>query len=282
VNSHWPILVALILIVSAGVYGFVVQTENEQRGKAPFDIRQLPTKYVSAPPAATTNTVYQIKTFAQEQAAPVATLNRLIPGAKTAVVPGAPGVGIVAVDRDAIFTSLRATVEQRYGVPASQTATGFSLAVPGVRMDVDGVAWSIALYNDNKPQPTVQSDGFVAMMNLLAATLEIDMNTTATPLGDGKVSRRPSSKLGRLSMMTDPKMNNSVTIKPLVKKPTTPIVPGAPGMNVNPNITRNGAVLPTPPNVPGAGAPTRPQVVQPARPLPAPVAPVKPPANDQF
>ncbi len=292
-NSHWPILLAVLMVGAAGVYGFYMQSEYEQRAKVVPEIRTLPTKYSPAPVIRPMGPIAQFRPE-DTTSVPQSQIQQPIPisipanlqtapatRTMTAKIPGTVNA-IGAADRDAVFNNLRAAVSQRFGVQPLQTATGYAAAIEGARLEVDFNAWSIAIYNDNKLKPLTQSEGFWAILNLVAANLEMDLNAPANNLANGQVTRRLQSKLGRLSSLTDPAMNNSVVIRPLVKT----VVQPAAGVQQNGNVVKPPAAgvramapLPTPPTpvVPAAQA----KPVKPALPG-APVQPVKPPSADQF
>jgi hypothetical protein len=165
---------------------------------------------------------------------------------------------------------MRTALIQRFGVMPMATATGgFAIAADGVRVEVETTAnWSVNIYNDNKAAPAVQTENFKSALNVVAAQLEMDLGPAPNIAPDGKLTLRTSSKLGRVSMVTDPAMGNSATIKPLQHRLATP--PSA-----------NPAVNQVAPQV-------QPQVINkpkiarvPAVPTP-PIAPPKPPSNDQF
>lgn len=263
-NSHWPLLLAILMIGAAGFYGYYVQGENEEHGKVVSEIKTLPAKYVStppkiAPPAVLIKSPAPIVTPVIEQPNPINPAARQV----NPVNPGAPVPVLGAVDKEAVFNTLRVALSQRFNIEPVQSNAGYTLAITGARLDVDHTVWSISLYNDNKAAPAVQSESFLAILNLVAANLDIDLNSPANTTADGKITRRPISKLGRLSMVTDPAMNNSIVIKPIIRR-TAPMP--NPGAVINP----------------GGTLPVKPKPVQPARPAQVPVAPVKPPTTDQF
>ena len=258
------------MIGAAGFYGYYIQGENEEHGKVVSEIKTLPAKYVSTPPKVVTPAV-MVKTPTLEATPVVQQPNPVNPAPRqvnpvTPVNPGAPVPVLGAVDRDAVFATLRVALSQRFNVEPIQSNLGYTLAITGARLDVDHTAWSISLYNDNKAAPAVQSESFLAILNLVAANLDFDVNTAPQTTADGKITRRPISKLGRLSMVTDPALNNSILIKPIVRRTAPTPNPGAPAAVINP----------------GGTLPVKPKPVQPVKPVPVPVAPVKPPTTDQF
>lgn len=272
-NSHWPLLIALVMIGAAVVYGVYMQTEYEQRAKVVSDVRQLPAKYASTPPLKPTLSVAQYAPT--PPTAPIVNAatrqpNPAVPMPRMAV----PGMAPAGVDRDTALNSLRAAITQRFGAQPTQTNNGYAVALEGVRLEVDFNAWSIALYNDNKAQPAIQSDSFVAMLNLVGANLDFDVNAAPAQQADGKITRRAISKLGRLSMLTDPATNNSVVIRPIQSKTARPATAIQNGNAANGNAMRQPITAPNP----AAPAPAMKMV----RPPVQPTQPVKPPVNDQF
>ncbi len=283
-NSHWPVLLAILMVGAAGAFGYWTQLEYQEKGKVVSPIKTLPAHYISiaaTKPAGSAAAGQPAEAATNTQGKWVPDVNqRQTPQAQAQLVAALKQQNIAAnapkemADRDAVFNTLRVALNQKFGAQPVATNVGFAVAVAGARLEVDASpAWSISLYNDNKAQPAVQSENFVGMLNLVAANLDFDPNVNGNTTGDGKITRRPISKLGKLSMLTDPAMNNSITIRPVVRKPANPALPANP-VAVNPAAPVNPAI-PAGPLVP-AKPPKAP------KPTPFPAEPVKPPTTDQF
>ena len=306
-SSHWPVLLAILMVSAAVAFGIYTQGERQEKGKVESTIKALPTKYVPVISVKPVSPVY-VPPVVIQPAAPASnsaarglppppafvaqkTANGVQPPAgKVAAVPAPPLNG--GTDRDTIFNNLRMALIQKYGVQPSATNAGFTLFVDGARIDTNTSAnWSINLYNDNKANPTIQTENFLIVLNMIAANFEFDLNAPSHNTAEGKIVKRPPSKLGRLSLTIDPALNNSISIQPI-----QPLKTGAPAPAAgNPNVNANPAV-PKPPAAPAAPAVAAPapppQALQPPQapkvkkipdPQPAnPAAPPKAPAIDQF
>lgn len=272
------------MVGAAGAFGYWTQMDYQEKGKIVSPVKNLPAHYMSIASTKSAGSVQPVEAAPNTQGkwVPDAT-QRPAPQAQTAQpaqlnaalrqLNNAANAPKEQGDRDTVFNTLRVALTQKFGAQPVATNVGFAVTVAGARLEVDASpAWSISLYNDNKAQPAVQSENFVGMLNLVAANLDFDPNVNGNTTGDGKTTRRPISKLGKLSMLTDPAMNNSITIRPIVKKPVNPIP-------VNPAAVNPAA--PVNPAIPGAP-------LLPAKPPKAPkppqftAEPVKPPTNDQF
>jgi hypothetical protein len=310
-GNHWPILMALLMIGAAVGYGIVRQDDQVAATKAPTEYKDLPHKYdpyaslpgtPKATVPATNNAPVQPPAVNPHPAlTPVVPQTQLVPqppmrtGAQpTTVINPMPG----QVDRDALFGMLRGALQQRFGVAPMATNTGYAVVVEGARIDVDASPnWSIQIFNNTKAQPPVQTENFLAIQNLVATTLDFNLDiATARQTADGKTVKRPISRLGKINVETDPAMFNSTTITPFGR--TNFATQAAPANPVTPNNKRTMATQPVAPLAPAAPQvqppqpPVRPMVKQ-ARPVdptvktPLPQKPKTPttpgaPTTDQF
>ena len=264
-SNHWPILMALLLLGAAVGYGLFQRDKLEETAHVQSIVTPLPAVYNAVGPEAPSpqrTTVVQTPFLAQ----PSANVPPFVDartgridvaaraGANIPIAPIAPGT-----THGNVFTALRAALIQKFGVmPLPIHNAGFAIAVDGVRVEADTAPdWSISLYNHNPAVPTTQTDNFKSALNLVVANLELDLTAQPITGADGRHTLRTSSKLGRVSMITDPAMGNSVVVKPLQKK-----IP----------VAQAGQPAPAQPKLKPA---------QPAKPI-APVAPPKPPAVEQF
>lgn len=299
-GSHWPIAFAVLLVALAGGYGYYQGELLKEAGEVKSNVRKLPDVYiptsdasvpvrapatmmpVAVQPSPVQPAVAGNSGMASQNPNPALPAKPMMPGqpaAQAPVVVAQPGqltpISPGSV-RGAVFTALRTALVQKFGAPPMPAQNGgFAVAVDGVRVEVDPNSdWSVAIYNNNPANAAMQTENFKSALNLTIATLEIDMTAQPITAADGKQTLRTSSKLNRISMITDPAMGNSVTIKPIQKKTL---------------VTPQNATNPQPPAVqnPAGQAPALPGPPQTkkVRPETAPVNPVtppKPPANDQF
>lgn len=262
---------AALLIGAAVSYGLLQRDKLEATAHVQSVVTPLPAVYIAVGPEAPNP---QRTTAVQTPFVPQPTLPQMQPPA----FGQAPGVGVGAAAnpgvnvplapispgtaRGSAFTALRAALIQKFGVmPLPVHNAGFAIAVEGVRVEADTAPdWSISLYNHNPAVPTTQTDNFKSALNLVVANLELDLTAQPNTGADGRQTLRTNSKLGRVSMITDPVMGNSVVVKPLQKKAqiVQPVQAGQP--------------IPAQPFI-------KPQ--QPIAPV-APVAPPKPPPVEQF
>ena len=262
---------AVLLLGAAVGYGLFQRDKLEETAHVQSIVTPLPAVYIAVGPEAPSpqrTTAVQTPFLAQPSAnvAPFvdARSGRIDvaarAGANIPIAPIAPGT-----THGNVFTALRAALIQKFGVmPLPIHNAGFAIAVDGVRVEADTAPdWSISLYNHNPAVPTTQTDNFKSALNLVVANLELDLTAQPITGADGRLTLRTSSKLGRVSMITDPAMGNSVVVKPLQKK-----IPVAQAGQLG-QLGQPTQAQPTLKSAP------------PAKPI-VPVAPPKPPSVEQF
>jgi hypothetical protein len=280
-RNNWPILVAALLMASAVSYGLIRHDELREASVVEQPVRTLPAKYVAE--ASDSVLVAQMPAQTLNQPAAVPALPGIAQPSATRAIGAAPVVPDVSLpalspgtDYGAALTGVRNALIQRFNVRPYATANGIALTLNGVRVEIESQAnWSLTLYNTNAaPNASVQNDMFINVEHVVAGQLDIDLTPQPTIAPDNKHTLKTNSKLGRVAIVTDPALNNSVQIRPLQKR----AVPAAAAAAAPAAGRPLPQTIPAPP-IPkpaAAGAPA-----QPVKPV-VPAAPPKAPGADQF
>ncbi|HLX61232.1 MAG TPA: hypothetical protein VKX17_08110 [Planctomycetota bacterium] len=291
-SNHWPMLIAALLLGAAGWFGWQQQDRLQESVKQPPKAKLLPAHYNPNGPAIPVKSTQEkapvtvppvTKTTRAPESVPPPVMKVETPAAKPnlGANPAANPNAAQGADRNTVFVTLSAALQQRFNTAPMITNSGYAFVVDGARIDVDAQGWSLVIFNNTKAQPPEHTENFKAIASLVAAALEYDL-TTVTPrqTPDQKTVWRPMSKLGKVIVEQDPAMFNSMTIKPLQKPPANFMQPQPnPNMNNGQNPNKPVVIQPALPKQPVPQTP--PVVKQPAAPpmVQNPLVPNQPVVN---
>ena len=143
--------------------------------------------------------------------------------------PAAPAAAPASSSAEEVLKKLREALQAGLGgEPRELPNKGVAFPMQGARTEVNPPPnWSISIYNFNRNQPEVESEGFKRCLAITASTLGLDMTLKPVLTETGKSYLKTESKIGTVSLVRDRATNNSCTIKPLQPWSVQPALPRA-------------------------------------------------------
>jgi hypothetical protein len=243
-NNHWPILLGILVIALGASLGMwqrerataiagstsVAPQEAEPSASAARATPSAPAApavpekvEAPAPPVAEPAAQPMVQAQAVPQTPMPPRTRQAAPPPRAAQAQ--PTVLADLDDRVKLLEQVKAALAQGTGAaPINMAGNAWAVAPEGARAEVHPLPnWSINIYNNNPQQPDAETEMFKKCVEVVTATIGMDMKQKAREAA-GRKYLQTTSKLGTVYMVRDPAANNAI-IRPLGQTQVTQPVP---------------------------------------------------------